>query len=161
MSNVLHKFSHSYSRVIGISPTGWNNSPKPHELYVVRKQGFVTIYGLPYRCVASAATAPVTNPRLSEHCSYSELREFVSWVNPRRIIPTVNCANNAAVQRMLKHFEEKPAKKPDYGTLFPLIKRMQQHVRRPTHAHAVRVPSRAGHRRARAFTSSRPRCAPS
>lgn len=26
---------------------------------------------------------------------------------------------------MLKHFEEKPLKKPDYGTLFPLLKRMR------------------------------------
>ena len=61
MSNVLNKFSHSYSRVIGISPTGWNNSPKPHELYVVRKQGFITIYGLPYRCVDRTATPPPVN----------------------------------------------------------------------------------------------------
>ena len=158
MSNVLNKFSHSYSRVIGISPTGWNNSPKPHELYVVRKQGFITIYGLPYRCVDRTAT-PSANSRLSEHCSYSELREFVSWVNPRRIIPTVNCANNAAVQRMLKHFEEKPAKKPDYGTLFPLIKRMQQHVRRhPLPRHPDPSPPA---RRARACSSLRTRCAPS
>lgn len=61
----------------------------------------------------------------SEHCSYSELREFVSWVNPKRVIPTVNCANNEAVQKMLAHFEAKPLKRPDYGTLFPLIKHMR------------------------------------
>lgn len=49
MSSILNKFGQSYSRIVGISPTGWNNSPKPHETYVVKKQGFVTIYGLPYR----------------------------------------------------------------------------------------------------------------
>ncbi len=61
-----------YSRLVVFKPTGWAGN-SPH----VEHTPVATIHHVPY----------------SEHSSFAELRAFVEFVRPRRIIPTVNGAS--------------------------------------------------------------------
>ena len=60
-----------YSRVVGICPTGWVNSVKDKRLR------------------SPDATAEVILTPYSEHSSFTELEEFMRWLKPARIWPTV------------------------------------------------------------------------
>ncbi|CAM9394873.1 unnamed protein product [Scytosiphon promiscuus] len=60
------------------------SGPKP------RRGQRAAVYSLPY----------------SEHSSFNQLRDFVRAVKPKKIVPTVNAASSASVEKMLSHFLE-------------------------------------------------------
>eukprot|EP00741_Cyanophora_paradoxa_P018936 tig00021105_g18281.t1 len=78
---------HRFDSIVAFRPTGWSFS---NNQTVSRQQAGpgVEIYGVPY----------------SEHSSFDELREFVSFLLPGRLVPTVNASSPGAVRAMLSHF---------------------------------------------------------
>ena len=68
------------SNAAGVN-AGWSFQKKG---VAVRKEGNITIYGIPY----------------SEHSSYDELRDCVRMLRPRKLIPTVNAADKASAQAL-------------------------------------------------------------
>ncbi|KAK9832766.1 hypothetical protein WJX84_012067 [Apatococcus fuscideae] len=79
--------SGDWARVVAFRPTGW--SYRKHGLET-RRQGPVTIYGVPY----------------SEHSSFPELRDCVKRLRPKRLIPTVNASNPTASRRVEDRFAD-------------------------------------------------------
>ncbi|TRY60330.1 hypothetical protein DNTS_013664 [Danionella cerebrum] len=71
----LNRFSRKYDQLLAFKPTGWtfNQSVRVEDLQPETK-GNISIYGIPY----------------SEHSSYLEMKRFVQWLRPKKIIPTVN-----------------------------------------------------------------------
>ncbi|KAE9595182.1 hypothetical protein Lal_00009269 [Lupinus albus] len=61
-----------YSKVVGFVPTGWTYEVKRNRFVVKSKDSF-EIHLVPY----------------SEHSNYEELREYVKFLRPKRVIPTV------------------------------------------------------------------------
>ncbi|KAF9625607.1 hypothetical protein IFM89_024380 [Coptis chinensis] len=61
-----------YSKVVGFVPTGWMYEAKK-DGFAVRTKDSLEIHLVPY----------------SEHSSYEELREYVRFLKPKRVIPTV------------------------------------------------------------------------
>ncbi|XP_063818626.1 DNA cross-link repair 1A protein [Pseudophryne corroboree] len=88
----LNKFSGKYDRVLAFKPTGWTYSEGCGSVADIRPdvRGKVTIYGVPY----------------SEHSSYLEMKRFVQFVKPQKIIPTVNVGNWKSRTAMEKYFAE-------------------------------------------------------
>ncbi|XP_071420134.1 DNA cross-link repair 1A protein [Pithys albifrons albifrons] len=88
----LNKFSENFDQVLAFKPTGWTYSDSCLSLVDIKPQtrGKITIYGIPY----------------SEHSSYLEMKRFVQWLKPRKIIPTVNIGDWRARSLMEKHFRD-------------------------------------------------------
>ncbi|CAN8266381.1 unnamed protein product [Cochlearia groenlandica] len=89
----LKTYREQYGSVLAFRPTGWTYSEKVGEHLDMIKptsSGKVTIYGVPY----------------SEHSSFTELREFVQFLRPDKIIPTVNNANAGTRDKMQSCFKE-------------------------------------------------------
>ncbi|WCJ25293.1 DNA LIGASE 6 [Euphorbia peplus] len=80
-----------YSRVVGFVPTGWTYEVKRNKFSVRSKDSF-EIHLVPY----------------SEHSNYEELREYVKFLRPKRVIPTVGIdtdkLDSKHVIKMQKHF---------------------------------------------------------
>ncbi|KAL4435464.1 hypothetical protein ABPG77_006226 [Micractinium sp. CCAP 211/92] len=85
-----YRQEHGAEEVVGFVPTGWLYEMK-RETFSVRSKGACSVHLVPY----------------SEHSSFAELREYVSFLRPHKVIPTVgvngNDADNAR-DKMLKHF---------------------------------------------------------
>ncbi|KAM6262990.1 DNA cross-link repair 1A protein isoform 1-T2 [Spheniscus humboldti] len=88
----LNKFSENFDQVLAFKPTGWTYSDSCLSLVDIKPQtrGRITIYGIPY----------------SEHSSYLEMKRFVQWLKPQKIIPTVNVGDWRARSLMEKHFRD-------------------------------------------------------
>ncbi|NWS98037.1 DCR1A protein, partial [Mionectes macconnelli] len=88
----LNKFSENFDQVLAFKPTGWTYSDSCLSLADIKPQtrGNITIYGIPY----------------SEHSSYLEMKRFVQWLKPQKIIPTVNTGDWRARSLMEKHFRD-------------------------------------------------------
>ncbi|XP_066312342.1 DNA ligase 6 isoform X3 [Miscanthus floridulus] len=61
-----------YARAVGFVPTGWMYETKK-EGFAVRVKDSLEIHLVPY----------------SEHSSYNELRDYIKFLHPKRVIPTV------------------------------------------------------------------------
>ena len=76
--------------VIGFHPSGWNETRKKKD----------TTTGAGLLSVTHVGRSTIVKVPYSEHSSYGELREFVSAVRVRRILPTVNVGLAEDRQRM-------------------------------------------------------------
>lgn len=80
-----------YSKVVGFVPTGWTYEVKRNKFAVKAKDSF-EIHLVPY----------------SEHSNYDELREYVKFLKPKRVIPTVGLdvekLDSKHANKMKKHF---------------------------------------------------------
>lgn len=72
----------SYASIVCIRPTGWALNKK--KTVSISRKGHIEIAGVPY----------------SEHSSYSELLEFVKYVRPKHLIPTVNYESPKELEKM-------------------------------------------------------------
>lgn len=95
-----------YSVVVAIRPTGWEHSSDQGqglENLASKQCGNVYMYGIPY----------------SEHSSFNELKRFVQFIQPKKIIPTVNVGNPNSRRQMEKYFQEwqEKARQKDIGSL--------------------------------------------
>lgn len=88
----LNKFSENFDQILAFKPTGWTYSDSCLSLEDIkpRTRGKITIYGIPY----------------SEHSSYLEMKRFVQWLKPQKIIPTVNVGDWRDRSLMEKHFRD-------------------------------------------------------
>ncbi|XP_023423090.2 DNA cross-link repair 1A protein [Cavia porcellus] len=88
----LKKYGGKYNQILAFRPTGWTHSNKLTRIADVTPQtkGNISIYGIPY----------------SEHSSYLEMKRFVQWLKPQKIIPTVNVGTWKSRSTMEKHFKE-------------------------------------------------------
>ncbi|XP_047466068.1 DNA cross-link repair 1A protein [Mugil cephalus] len=88
----LSRFSGQYDQLVAFKPTGWTFSQQAESVEDIQPQisGNVSIYGVPY----------------SEHSSFLELKRFVQWLRPLKIIPTVNNGSWAGRKAMEKCFGE-------------------------------------------------------
>ncbi|XP_028647274.2 DNA cross-link repair 1A protein [Erpetoichthys calabaricus] len=88
----LNKFLGKYDKILAFKPTGWTYSGVSNSVADIRPdvKGNITIYGIPY----------------SEHSSYLEMKRFVQWLGPKRIIPTVNVGNWKERKAMENIFSE-------------------------------------------------------
>lgn len=76
MANTLKFYRNKFENVVGFQPTGWAHTRDTKSKATGRKRRKKTIitYQVPY----------------SEHSSFSELVEFIRWLKPRSIVPSVN-----------------------------------------------------------------------
>ncbi|KAI3938887.1 hypothetical protein MKW92_012510 [Papaver armeniacum] len=75
MKYISNQYSNRYNLIVAFSPTGWTFGKGKKKSTGRRfKQGTTIRYEVPY----------------SEHSSFTELREFVKFISPQHIIPSVN-----------------------------------------------------------------------
>ncbi|CAF0996744.1 unnamed protein product [Adineta steineri] len=89
----IDKYSLKYSKIIGIKPTGWTTprSTGGSKHYSIEtKSSNITVYGFPY----------------SEHSSFNELKFFIEYLKPKRIIPTVNIGRANIRDKMNGYFKQ-------------------------------------------------------
>lgn len=88
----LKKYDGRYEQILAFRPTGWTHSNKLTRItdVVPQTKGNISIYGIPY----------------SEHSSYLEMKRFVQWLKPQKIIPTVNVGTWKSRHTMEEYFKE-------------------------------------------------------
>ncbi|XP_008569249.1 PREDICTED: DNA cross-link repair 1A protein isoform X1 [Galeopterus variegatus] len=88
----LRKYGGKYDQILAFRPTGWTHSNKLTSIadVIPQTKGNISIYGIPY----------------SEHSSYLEMKRFVQWLKPQKIIPTVNIGTLKSRSTMEKYFKE-------------------------------------------------------
>ncbi|KAM6185622.1 DNA cross-link repair 1A protein [Rhynchocyon petersi] len=88
----LQKYCGKYNQILAFRPTGWTHSNNITRVSDItpQKRGNISIYGIPY----------------SEHSSYLEMKRFVQWLKPQKIIPTVNVGSWKSRSSMERYFRE-------------------------------------------------------
>ncbi|XP_007259318.3 DNA cross-link repair 1A protein [Astyanax mexicanus] len=87
----LHKHSQSYDQLVAFKPTGWTFTHSGDVTNIQPEvKNNISIYGIPY----------------SEHSSFLELKRFVQWLQPLKIIPTVNVGSWSSRKVMQQCFSE-------------------------------------------------------
>lgn len=80
-----------YEKVVGFVPTGWTYEVKRNK-FAVRSKDTFEIHLVPY----------------SEHSNYNELREYVKFLKPKKVIPTVGIdiekLDSKHADKLRKHF---------------------------------------------------------
>ncbi|XP_002516164.2 uncharacterized protein LOC8258611 [Ricinus communis] len=86
LKHISNQYASRFSPIVSFSPTGWTfgkgKKKSPGRRW---QQGTIIRYEVPY----------------SEHCSFTELREFVKFVSPEKIIPSVNNDGPESVDTMV------------------------------------------------------------
>ncbi|KAL2939502.1 DNA cross-link repair protein SNM1 [Bienertia sinuspersici] len=93
LRNYLKTYQNQFNAVVAFRPTGWTFSESVgNQLDLIKpnSKGNIQIYGVPY----------------SEHSSFTELQEFVQFLRPNKIIPTVNIANAANREKQQSYFKQ-------------------------------------------------------
>ncbi|KAG8381699.1 hypothetical protein BUALT_Bualt06G0148600 [Buddleja alternifolia] len=93
LERYLKSCGSKYSNVLAFRPTGWTYSEtigNQLDLTRPRSKGNITIYGVPY----------------SEHSSFTELQEFIQFLRPTKIIPTVNVGTAINRDKMQSYFQK-------------------------------------------------------
>ncbi|XP_041830371.1 DNA cross-link repair 1A protein [Melanotaenia boesemani] len=92
LQDYLARFSQQYDQLLAFKPTGWTFSQQVESVEDIQPEisGNISIYGIPY----------------SEHSSFLELKRFVQWLKPLKIIPTVNVGSWVSRKAMEKCFSE-------------------------------------------------------
>ncbi|KAJ3113485.1 hypothetical protein HDU96_003352 [Phlyctochytrium bullatum] len=80
--------------VLGFRPTGWSFE---------KAASCATLLGRP--SLSKDARVAVVSVPYSEHSSFNELKQFVSGLRPRKVIPTVNVHSAASRAEMAAHLE--------------------------------------------------------
>ncbi|XP_006879983.1 PREDICTED: DNA cross-link repair 1A protein [Elephantulus edwardii] len=92
LQKYLQKHDGKYNQILAFRPTGWTHSNTLMRIsdIVPQRKGNISIYGIPY----------------SEHSSFLEMKRFVQWLKPQKIIPTVNVGTWKSRSTMEQHFRE-------------------------------------------------------
>ncbi|XP_021912465.1 DNA cross-link repair 1A protein-like isoform X2 [Carica papaya] len=86
LKHISNQYADRFSLIVAFSPSGWTFSKGKKKSPGRRwQQGTVIRYEVPY----------------SEHCSFTELKEFVKLFSPERIIPSVNNDGSDSVNAMV------------------------------------------------------------
>nr|CAD1826089.1 unnamed protein product [Ananas comosus var. bracteatus] len=86
MKYISNQYAGRFDLIVAFSPTGWSFGKGKRKTPGRRwQQGTIIRYEVPY----------------SEHCSFTELREFVRFVSPDHIIPSVNNDGPESADAML------------------------------------------------------------
>ncbi|XP_021719372.1 DNA cross-link repair protein SNM1-like [Chenopodium quinoa] len=93
LKTYLKTYQDQFNAVVAFRPTGWTFSESVGsqlDLIKPNSRGNIQIYGVPY----------------SEHSSFTELQEFVQFLRPNKIIPTVNIGNAANREKQQSYFRQ-------------------------------------------------------
>ncbi|XP_073004302.1 uncharacterized protein [Typha latifolia] len=86
MKYISNQYADRFDLIVAFSPTGWTFGKGKKRTPGRRwQQGTIIRYEVPY----------------SEHCSFTELREFVQFISPEHIIPSVNNNGPESADAML------------------------------------------------------------
>ncbi|XP_074294375.1 DNA cross-link repair protein SNM1 [Silene latifolia] len=93
LKTYLKTYQDRFTAVLAFRPTGWTFSESiGNQLDLIKpnSKGNIQVYGVPY----------------SEHSSFTELKEFVQFLKPRKIIATVNISNAASREKQQSYFKQ-------------------------------------------------------
>ncbi|XP_068660538.1 DNA cross-link repair protein SNM1 isoform X2 [Aristolochia californica] len=86
LKHLSNQYSSQFNAIVAFSPTGWTYGKGKKRTPGRRwQQGTIIRYEVPY----------------SEHSSFSELREFVQFLSPEKIIPSVNNKGPESAEAMV------------------------------------------------------------
>ncbi|XP_039126891.1 LOW QUALITY PROTEIN: uncharacterized protein LOC120263030 [Dioscorea cayenensis subsp. rotundata] len=93
LKHLSNQYHGRFNLIVAFSPTGWTFGKGKKKTPGRRwQQGTIIRYEVPY----------------SEHCSFSELREFVRFISPDHIIPSVNNDSPETANAMISHLISDP-----------------------------------------------------